>query len=126
LLGFQALWLLFVLPGHTRGLVSWTKPAPAHDKQAVHSCCSMDDSTDDAPDDTSSGAPKKPTRQQKRNCAVCYYALGITPPPVLDLDVPELGLLRILPPPAPIESAVQEHLLTYYACGPPGDRPSSS
>lgn len=65
------------------------------------------------------GAPGKPTAEQQRNCAVCYYALGITPPPVLDLDVPELGLLRVLPPPAPIECAELQHILTYYACGPP-------
>ncbi len=107
LLAFQTMWLLLVLPGHTRGLVSWT---PSCESQVV--CCPADGKVARSPDG-------QPTPEQQKNCAVCYYAVGLTPPPVLDLYVPDLGLLKILPTlPAPIH-AEQQHILTYYACGPP-------
>jgi hypothetical protein len=111
LLIFQAMWLLLVLPGHTRGLISWTRSSSGVEI-ASESCCGSDQASPRSTDD-------EPTREQKKNCAVCYYAVGLTPPPVLELYVPDLGLLQILPLlPAPMH-AEQEHLLTYYACGPP-------
>ncbi len=113
-LGFQTLWLLFVLPGHTRGLISWVQPKTVSDPThaQVDSCCAVRVSTDVPPDG-------KPTREQQKNCAVCYYVVGLMPPPVMDLSIPDLGLLTILPLIAPHDRAEQEHLLTYYACGPP-------
>jgi hypothetical protein len=107
LLAFQAMWLLLVLPGHTRGAISWTRGASASD-----ACCFVQKGTTPAPNNT-------PTKEQQKNCAVCYYALGLTPPPVLDLYVPDLGLIKIIPLlPVPMH-AEQDHLLTYHACGPP-------
>lgn len=111
LLAFHLAWLLVVLPGHTRGLISWTK-SDSPQRQSVDSCCSVRKSSN--PD-----KPSEPTDQQKRTCAVCAYALGLTPPPVHDFTPPALKLLDILPLARAIVLAEQAHRLTYYACGPP-------
>lgn len=111
LLGFHVLWLLVILPGHTRGAISWSKSDSAPAVEA-DSCCSV----------KKTSAPNKksePTDKQKRNCAVCAYALGLTPPPVHDFTPPALKLIDILPLPRAIVLAEQAHRLTYYACGPP-------
>lgn len=107
LLAFQTMWFLFVLPGHTRGLVSWTASTDPRG-----GCCVVEKHGGRSSDG-------QPTPEQKKNCAVCYYALGLTPPPILDLHIPDLGLLKILPLLATPVHAEQEHILTYYACGPP-------
>lgn len=108
------LWLLIVLPGHTRGLISWVQPKPASGTShaQVDSCCAVDVSSNIPADG-------KPTREQQKNCAVCYYVVGLMPPPVMDLSIPELGLLTVLPLIAPHDRAEQQRLLTYYPCGPP-------
>ena len=79
LLAFQTMWLVLVLPGHTRGMISWTRAS------ASDACCTVDHRPVRGPDG-------QPTQEQQKNCAVCYYAVGLTPPPVLELsevdDVP--------------------------------------
>lgn len=107
LLAFQTMWFLLVLPGHTRGLISWTASVDPRG-----GCCVVQKHGPGSSDG-------QPTPEQKKNCAVCYYALGLTPPAVLDLDIPDLGLLKILPLLAAPIHTEQEHILTYYACGPP-------
>jgi hypothetical protein len=89
LLVFQCVWMLFVLPGHTRGLITLTKatPASAAGDKASHSCCSIDDApVDDASGKAGTQKPHEPTQQQKQDCAVCYHARGLSPTPVFDFD----------------------------------------
>lgn len=111
LLLFQAMWLLLVLPGHTRGAISWTRLSGGSEPDS-HSCCDADDDAPATPDG-------EPTREQKKNCAVCYYAAGLTPVPMLDIFVLDSGLLEIIPVLAAPTQPEQAHRLTYYACGPP-------
>lgn len=114
LLLFQAMWLLLVLPGHTRGLISWTSLSGGLQAES-HSCCEADEDARTTPDG-------EPTREQKENCAVCYYAAGLTPAPMPDIFIPDSEPSGILPVLAAPMQPEQTHRLTYYACGPPDCR----
>ena len=106
LLVYQAFFLNVFLPGHVRGSITLVG------KRTTASCCS-----EEAP--RRADGATAPSQGDKANCAVCHFAAGLIPVPPLDLTLPPLGLLDVLPPPTPIVAASVEAIRTYLACGPP-------
>lgn len=78
---FYAFWFLVVVPGHTRGQISLLKDT--NGKQQAHSCC--------AEDTSDSSKDGEPSSEAKRTCAVCYFTLGLTFPPVIAFDLDPAG-----------------------------------
>jgi hypothetical protein len=107
LIVWQAFCLNVFLPAHTRGAM--TVPGVRCNGTAEgRACCSH------------KATPKdKPTPEQRSRCAVCYFAMGLSPCAVLDCGLRPLGLLEILPVAVPTGSPSNDFPLTYYACGPP-------
>lgn len=113
LLIFQALWLNVILPGHMRGVV--TLPGSADQSEAgddCGSCCATS-----KPDSSQDKSPSDGNRAAR--CAVCFFALRVTPPPVVDLRPPAMALLEIEAPPAHATFVSYEHRLTYLGRAPP-------
>jgi hypothetical protein len=100
-------WCLNVfLPSHTRGAMTVGK--------ATHTCCEPAETRDR--DDSKNN---KPTPEEQSRCSVCYFAAGLSTPPVFDLDLQPSGLVDRIDPPAPALVASNDYPLPYYACGPP-------
>src|SRR4051812_44045828 len=81
LLIFQAVWLNAIVPGHTRGVVQL--PVGESSGQSQTSCCAE---RGRAGPESRSPAPAR----QTGNCAVCFFAANLSPPPMLDLTPPPL------------------------------------
>ena len=60
-----------------------------------------------------------PTQQDRERCAVCHYAMRVTPPPVYDYRLTEMGLRELLPVPPPVVAESAPLPPTYYGRGPP-------
>jgi len=84
LLVFQAIWLVIILPAHTRGTVT----VPGSDN-ARPSCCQP--STRNG---KSSG--KAPADDRAARCAICFFAARIAPPAVIDLSPPPHSFLHLV------------------------------
>ncbi len=112
LLIFQALWLNVILPGHTRGVV--TLPGSGEQNEAVDNCGSCCTSKPDSSNDQSQSDENRAAR-----CAVCFFAMRVTPPPVVDLRPPAMALLDIEAPPSPAAFTSYQHRLTYLGRAPP-------
>jgi len=81
---FQAVWMLVILPGHTRGALSAPIAASFGPQlREARSCCG----TSIRDDDASSRDKKSPTQDQKNRCPLCVYARGLSPAPVYDFDL---------------------------------------
>ncbi len=97
-----AVWLLLVMPGHKRGIV--TVPGA---EQAQASCCEPGPSCCDAlaesacctPDDDRPADPA-------RHCAICFLKSHLNNPPPVTLYTPFLGELDELT--FPIESSIAD------------------
>jgi hypothetical protein len=99
-------WCLNVfLPAHTRGAVTVGKAA------SHASCCRSEPRDDDR--------SSKPTPEECSRCSVCYFAAGLSTPPVVNLNLLPHGLLDLLDPPAPALAVSRDYPLAYYPCGPP-------
>jgi len=92
LLLFQALWLNVIVPGHTRGMVALPGAACESCGQAQRECCSSS---------RADPSHRAPVRDPASHCAICFFAVRISLPPVIDFTPPRLGLAEILDPPAP-------------------------
>jgi hypothetical protein len=107
LIVFQALFLNVVLPGHTRGIVTMSgapPPAPSAVTAAVT---------------TITARNPRPTRT-RAECAVCFFAARVTPPPVVDLRLTVLGLLEVRPVPPPAAGIdAPDIILPFHGRAPP-------
>jgi hypothetical protein len=84
-------WLLLVMPGHKRGIV--TLPGAEVEQAAAESCCEPKPSCCDvAADDCEKKGPVDPAK----HCAICYIKSHLTDPPPLVLYTPYLGELNEL------------------------------
>ena len=90
LIAFQVLFLNVVVPGHTRGVItlSGRSSSPVPQSSGCGGCCPTRGDPADAP-----------TEEDKANCAVCFFAARITPPPVVDFQLTMLGLREVMPLP---------------------------
>lgn len=96
-------WLLLVMPGHKRGIV--TLPGAEVDQVADVSCCEPKPSCCDAQaDDCETPKPIDPAK----HCAICFLKSHLTDPPPLVLYTPYLGELDELT--YLIESSVLDEL----------------
>lgn len=124
----MTLFLNVVVPAHTRGRITLPGTGkPTADAGATASpTCAVASSGDDCCHATRPPTPapeekggKQPTQQDRRNCAVCFVAAHFTPPPVVDLSPPPLGLAGRLPPAPVAARPYVASVPTYFACGPP-------
>jgi hypothetical protein len=99
-------WCLNVfLPLHTRGAMTVGKATSAH------ACCRHGSERRES---------DKPTPEERSRCSVCYFAAGLSTPPVIDWNLNPNGLIDLLDPPVPAFVLSLDFPLPYYACGPPG------
>jgi hypothetical protein len=105
LIAFQVLFLNVVLPGHTRGVITLSGKSSS----AGAACCHS----------KHGDSPAKPSERDKAECAVCFFAARVTPPPVVDLGLTRLGLAEVMAvaKPVTVESAQVE--LPIHGRAPP-------
>jgi len=84
---FQAFWLNVVVPGHTRGIIQFAGAA------AAQSSCPFCSGDSQSGKDSKSKEPAKPAD----GCAICFFAAHLTVPPPIDLTLPKMQLLHLLP-----------------------------
>ena len=121
-IGWQALWLNVVLPGHTRGAITLpgaATPARAEVERGgaanvAHACCSVPRSHDDVP--AREQAPKPGDRAR---CAICYFATGLSVPPAIDLAPAPRCAVDLLPVPPPDVVLVRDFPPAYHGRAPP-------
>ena len=114
LLGYLAVFLNVVLPGHTRGAITLDgKHTPA---AGCCCCCCCGSSKASRP------SQGRPSQRDREHCALCDFAAHVTPAVPVDFRPPPMALLALLPPPTPTFVASVERLRTYLACGPPPAR----
>ncbi len=65
------------------------------------------------------GQPAEPTQSERARCAVCHFALRMTPAPALDLKLPELALLTSVKTPLPAIVQSLPFAWTYFGRAPP-------
>jgi hypothetical protein len=106
LLVYQAFFLNVLLPGHTRGAIT------VDGKHTPAACCCCGGKP-------AGGDPAVPSQRDRDHCALCQFAGVLTPDPVVQLVIAELGLLDVLPTPAPAVAESRDLVTTYLACGPP-------
>lgn len=104
---FQFVWLNIVLPGHTRGAITMPGSKPA---ASCGSCCASPVKSD---------KPHKPTPDEQRRCAVCYFAAGYTIPVVFHFDLKPNGATVAIAVEHAEQIAGLNLLRTYDANGPP-------
>jgi len=110
LLVFQALWLNVVLPGHTRGIVTMPGWEAKTGSSAVKSCCAAE---------SHSKETQPSSRQKAASCAVCFFAVHLFLPPVIDLRPPALELAGRLAKPRPQIVHLPCLIRTYDGRAPP-------
>jgi len=105
LLVYQAVFLNVLLPGHTRGAITL-------DGKHTPACCAGDPKPP-------AGAPAVPSRRDRDRCAVCQFAIGLTPVLFFRTTLDGLGLLRRMTAAPRLAVCPLELIPTYLACGPP-------
>jgi hypothetical protein len=106
---YQFFFFNIVLPLHTRGMITVDGK---HTADTACCCCCGGGASKPVPG-------SEPSQKDKENCAICYFAAHVMPTPFPNLKLPELGLLRILPPPPSVSAVSLDLLLTYQSRGPP-------
>jgi hypothetical protein len=110
LLAFQTIFLNFIVPGHTRGVVTLS---------GKNSLASIADTGCPFCRPVKTDPKKAPSREDQSDCVICNLAIRLTIAPTIDFKLDELGLLEMVPPPrsdpAPICIAIPVH----YCRGPP-------
>lgn len=97
-LAWQCLWLLVIVPGHTRGqivLPGTATPTPAAEAadgpqlRALVGCCAVAPEGDDPSDPIS--------EERKRDCAVCHFAVRMSVAVAYVPPIERPTLLNVLP-----------------------------
>jgi len=117
LLVFQVIWLNVIVPGHTRGVVTLAGAPTAEESchpVAKTKCCPSK-----AGRAGEESEPPVDDDERKANCAVCYFAARMAPPPAVDLLPSPLEIVRLASPALPESVDSLETLPTYYGRGPP-------
>lgn len=100
-------WLLLVMPGHKRGIVTLPGAEIEQARAEDPSCCEPEPSCcDTAADDCRTPRPIDPAK----HCAICFLKSHLTDPPAITLYTPCLGELDELA--YVIESSILETLAT--------------
>lgn len=94
LIVFLFLWLNVVLPGHTRGMITVPGSSPTAQAETPDACCSVGGKKTPDP---AKAPTEAPTQDEKRRCAVCFFAAALDLPPVVTFDHSPRGLLAVLP-----------------------------
>ncbi|MEM9345692.1 MAG: hypothetical protein AAGB26_03640 [Planctomycetota bacterium] len=98
-------WLLLVMPGHKRGIV--TLPGAEIEHAQAESCCNPQPSCCElCPGGCEAPGPVDPAK----HCAICFLKSHLTDPPAIVLYTPYLGELDELA--YLIESSILESLAT--------------
>lgn len=111
LLVFQTIFLNVVVPGHTRGAITTSG------KVTIASLADL--GCPFCPQPIKNDSKKSPSSQDRSNCAICQLAVRMTHAPVIDFRLGELGLLEVVPPPAPQIAPVCIVVPVQYCRGPP-------
>lgn len=111
---FQAVFLNIVVPGHTRGIVAMTGKTSVRKIGDLFGggsgCCQKRGGEE---------SPGQPTRKDRENCAICYVAAALSTPEGIDLSLPVIGQIGLLPVPEPQLIEECRFVRTYDACAPP-------
>ena len=111
LIAFQVLFLNVIVPGHTRGIVTMSGRSSAAGVEASNAgggCCR-----------THGGPRRTPSDKDRAECAICFFAARVTPPPVVDFHLTFFALLAAAPVPPPVEVITADVPLTYLGRAPP-------
>ncbi len=101
-----AVWFGVVVPLHPRGAIKLGGGGCGSD---VKACCHTDKAGD-------SHSKPKPADSQ---CAICNFLATLDLPPSIGMDVPPLGLIEHVTPPAPQSAPVIACLSPASERGPP-------
>ena len=112
LLLHQFIFFNILLPAHTRGAITLDGK---HTVEAPGCCCCMG-GTSKSDDGNSKHSPSK---RDQENCAICNFAARVLQATPVDLTLPKLGLLEILPPARPASSCSISCASVYQSRGPP-------
>lgn len=100
-------WFTFVVPGHTRGIISLPGAGPNV------GCCASD-----ALDDSNSQGTC-PTPASPRSCAICFFAANYSLPPVYVFYVEPLELLDVIDARAVGQLLSLDFPAPFWPVGPP-------
>jgi hypothetical protein len=100
-------WFGIIVPGHRRGVVVFDGAKTVSD-----CCCCCCDHSDAA---TKSNTPGN----QSAHCEICNFAAHLTLPPVVNLNLFQLGLLEKAPKPAEHQPVWRIVLTPFDSRGPP-------
>jgi len=114
LLVYEFIFFAIIVPGHSRGSI--TLDGKQHGALLSCCCCCCCDSS---PADSGAGSKKRPTPEDRKNCAICNLAARVMHTPIFCVVLPKMGLLDIAPPPAPDAFISLELIQTYLSRGPP-------
>jgi len=95
---FLAVWFGAIVPGHRRGIVQ----LPEAHCEACANC----------PHDSKSPAPAG-------HCAICYFALTLSNPPIVIPRLDRLNLIERVAPTCAMESASIDLAVAYFGRAPP-------
>jgi hypothetical protein len=110
LLGFQAVFLNIIVPGHTRGIITLSgKNAVAGAADLGCPFCTP----------IKSDTKKTPNRQDRDECAICNLAIRLAPWAPIDFGLDRLGLLMLEPAPEAQEPVFVAVACVHYSRGPP-------
>ena len=111
LLAFETIFLNVIVPGHTRGAVTLTGKSEIASLGDLGCplCARSDDSS----------KQKKPSEQDRSQCAICQLALQMFTAPPVDFRLGEIGLLELIPPPAADVAPMVAALPIPFSRGPP-------
>lgn len=108
ILGLYVLaWFTFVVPGHTRGIISLPGAG-----QSVK-CCATDSG------DESNSQSTCPTPASPSSCAICFFAASYSLPPVYVFYVEPLELIQTLNDHAIAQLLSLDFPTPYWPVGPP-------
>jgi hypothetical protein len=111
LLAVEAIFLNLIVPGHTRGVITLSGKCSCNGLADLGCPLCAHRVSDD---------PKKaPTSQDRCDCAICHLAVCMMSTPPVDLGLGELGLLKLISPPASEEITIAAMVRTYDGRGPP-------
>lgn len=112
LLAFQALFLNFFLPAHTRGLITLSAQKGGGGGGDTPSCCESEHHP---------SRPVQPTQDQKRDCAVCYLASIYIPVDPVRLYQPHHDWVRLAHEHAVAQVRSLGTPLPFWSTAPPQD-----
>lgn len=103
---YVLVWFTMVLPSHTRGVVR----VPGTDSSVAASCCHSPTPAKDQ---------QKPTKEQEKRCAVCFFGSTISTPIVYVVEMRPIDRIGIAADVATSQVLSAEFPRPYWPTGPP-------